>query len=173
VTHVELVPFEDPPPDEGEPIELRVLNPSYEKELAEYRAALERNPFAETHVSEMRPARLVDTPEALVGANEICIQHQSVTLIVGYPFAGQYAATIHPSTPAGFTRADLFQQLVRIYTAMYDGATFSSVERLHNRRVDSPRYGTAWHVLDDLAIEEVLLEIRADGRVLAWIAIGS
>jgi hypothetical protein len=93
--------------------------------------------------------------------------------VVGYPFAGQYAVTVVASTPAGFTRAELFSELVRIYSAMYADATISSVERLHNSHIDSPQFGTAWHALKDLVLEAILLQRRANGSVFAWVHIGS
>lgn len=154
-------------------LDLRVPNPSYDTELEAYRAALERNPFAENDVSETFPARLADPPEALLAPDEICISHETLTLVVGYPFAGQFAVTVRASAVAGFTRAGLFRQLVRVYTAMYDGAKVSSVEHLDNKHVDSPRFGTAWHVLDELVIEEILLQPRADGGMFAWVYLGS
>ena len=55
----------------------------------------------------------------------------------------------------------------------YEGATFSPVEHLENTRVESPRFGIAWHVLDDLVVEEILLQSRGDGSIFVWSYIGS
>jgi hypothetical protein len=51
----------------------------------------------------------------------------------------------------------LFDELVRIYAAMYEG-------------VDSPRLETAWHRLEDLAIEGVVVD---PAGAIAWVQIGS
>ena len=170
---LEFLDLDEPPPEEGQRLDLRVANPSYEVEMADYRAALERNPFAENDVCETSAPRLVDPPDALMAPDELCIPHRAVTFVVGYPFAGQYAVTVVASTPAGFTRAELFRQLVRVYSAMYADAALSSVPHLHNMRVESSRFGTAWHRLDDLIVEEILLQTRADGTVFAWVSLGS
>jgi len=42
-----------------------------------------------------------------------------------------------------------------------------------NTRVETPRFATAWHRLADLVIERVVLDTHADGRLLAWISLGS
>lgn len=173
MTAFEFLPLDEPPPDEGQELDLRVVNPSYEIDMAKHRAVLERNSFAENDVHETLSPRLVDSPDALIAPDELCIPHQTVTLVVGYPFKGQYAVTVVSSTRLGFTRAELFGQLVRVYSAMYADATISSVEHLSNRRVESPRFGTAWHILDDLYVEEIVLQTRTDGRVFAWVFIGS
>jgi len=49
---------------------------------------------------------------------------------------------------------------------MYEGATLSAVEHLDNTHVQSASFGEAWHVMEDLVVEEVLLETRGD-RALA------
>ncbi|HEY5926619.1 MAG TPA: hypothetical protein VIV11_33260 [Kofleriaceae bacterium] len=169
----DFIPFDDPAPAEGSCVDLRLPNREYAAELAAYQAALKFNPFAENNVCESYAPRLVDSPEELIGADEVCVPQGTVTLVVGYPFSGQYAVAINASASTGFTRAELFRQVARVYSAMFDGARFSSVEHLENTHVESPRFGTAWHVLDDLVIEEVLLQTREDGRVLVWIYIGS
>lgn len=168
----EFVPFAGDPPDDGVVVDLCVANPDYAEEIASYRAALELNPFAENDVCETLTPRLTDSPEALVGAGEICVPAPLLTLVVGYPFAGQYAVEVAASTATGFTRAELFPMLARVYSAMYEGATFSALEHLDNTRVQSPSFGEAWHTREDLVVEEVVLETRGD-RVLAWIYIGS
>jgi hypothetical protein len=168
----EFVPFDGHPPDEGVVVDVRIPNHDYAEEMARYMAALELNPFAENDICETFTPRLTDSPEALVGADEVCVSTPEVTLIVGYPFADQYAVTITANTPSGFTRADLFRQLVRVYSAMYEGAAFSTVEHLDNTHVQSPRFGEAWHVIEDLVVEEVLVE-RRERQVFAWIHIGS
>lgn len=55
---------------------------------------------------------------------------------------------------------------------MYEGATFGPAKLQLNTRVDSPRFGTAWHRLDDLVVERIVVEAR-DGRSFAWISIAS
>jgi hypothetical protein len=166
-------PLEEAPPAEGVVVDLAVPNTSQAEEVARLRAARELNPFVEADVRETLAPGLTDSPDDVVGANDLCISQPRITLVVGYPFAGQYAVTIRADSPEGFTRADLFRQIARVHSAMYDGATLSAVEHLDNTRVDSPRFGTAWHVLGDLVLEEVLLQTRGDGRVFAWIYIGS
>ena len=39
--------------------------------------------------------------------------------------------------------------------------------------VESPRFGTAYHRIEDLVLEDVTLDERPDGRVLAWVFLGS
>lgn len=170
---LEFLDLDEQPPEDGRRLDLRVANPSYEVEMAEYRAALERNPFTENDVGEWLRPSLIDSPDALIAPDELCVPQQTITFVVGYPFAGQYAVTVVASTPSGFTRAELFAQLVRVYAAMYADATISPVEHSYNMRVESPRFGTAWHVLDDLVVEEILLQTRADGSVFGWINVES
>lgn len=170
---LEFLRFDEHPPREGVVVDLRIPNPDYAEELAGYQAALEFNPFAKNDVSETLAPRLTESPDALVAADELCVPIPELTLVVGYPFAGQYAVTIEASSPDGFTRADLFRQLVRAYSAMYEGATSAPTKHLYNTHVESPRFGEAWHVIDDLVVHDVLLQLRSDGRVFAWIYIGS
>ena len=169
----DFIPYDQPPPEQGNDIGFSVPNPGYAEQLARYREALKLNPFIDDHVCESLEPRLTDSPERLIAADEICVATAEATLVVGYPFTGQYAATIAASTPAGFTRADLFRQIARVYAAMYEGATLAVAERVHNKCVESPRFGTAWHALEDLVVEEAVVETRSDGRVFVWIYLGS
>lgn len=170
---LEFVPFHEPHPRGGEVVELAIPNPDYAEERAAYRATLERNPFALDYLVEAFPPTFAQRAENLIGAEELCIECPSLRLVVGYPFQGQYAVTVGASSPKGFTRAELFRQLVRVYSAMYDGATATSTKVRFQTQVDSPRFGTAWHRLDELVIEQVVLQKRDDGRAFAWISIGS
>ncbi|MGE0395178.1 MAG: hypothetical protein AB7T06_00525, partial [Kofleriaceae bacterium] len=72
----------------------------------------------------------------------------------------------------GFTRRDLHAQLVRVYSAMYQDATFGESPVRYNTHVES-RFGTAYHRLEDLAVEWLGLQVRRDGTALLWIHIGS
>jgi hypothetical protein len=56
---------------------------------------------------------------------------------------------------------------------MYEGATLGPGKLKLQTRVDSPRFGTAWHRLDELALEHVVIQKRGDGGAFAWISIGS
>jgi hypothetical protein len=167
-----FTPFDDESPEEGRELDLEVRNPDYEHELEAERAVLERNPFAAPTAFESFPASLRDAPEDLLGADELCIPQPRLTIVVGYPFDGQWAVDIDASSPAGFTRADLYRSIVRVYDAMYDGARVEEMANLDNKRVESAQFGTAFHAIDDLAIEGVTLR-EIDGRTIAWISIGS
>lgn len=173
LSKLEFVPFHEPYPSDGQVVELAIPNPDDAEQRAAGRASLERNPFALRDLVETFPPTFAHRAENLIGAEELCIECPALTLVVGYPFQGQYAVSVSSSSPEGFTRAELFRQLVRIYSAMYDGATADPTELKLQTRVDSPRFGTAWHPLDELAIEEVVLQKRDDGRTFAWISIGS
>lgn len=168
----DFVPFAASPPASGEVLDLAVPNPRYAAELTAYRDVLARNPFAPNMLVETLAPTFSTRADELIGASALCVRSPQLTLVVGYPFNGQYAVTVTATSPDGFTRAELFGHLVHVYTAMYDGATLSPGPRKLQTRVDSPRFGTAWHRLDDLAVERVLIETR-DGRTLAWITIGS
>mgnify|MGYP003576037999 CR=1 FL=1 len=170
---LEFVLLVEPYPDDGAVVELKIPNPDHAKALAAYREVLERNPFAENHVIEAFAPGLAHPAESLIGADEYCVECARLTLVVGYPFPGQYAVTVTASTPRGFTRAELFRQLVRVHSAMYEGAAFGPARTRLNTHVESPRFGTAWHRLDDLVVEGVLVQTRDDGRLFAWIALGS
>lgn len=170
---LEFIPFHDAHPGAGEVVELAIANPDFAEELAAHRDVLQRNPFAQNTAVETFSPTLSHRGEALVGADELCVACPHVTLVVGYPFSGQYAVTVEASSPGGFTRAELFRQLVRIYSAMYEGATLSPGTLKLQTRVDSPRFGTASHRLDELAVEHVVIEKRGDGGTFAWISIGS
>lgn len=93
----------------------------------------------------------------LLGRDDIGVASPTLTIVVGYPFAGRHAVVVEARTAGGFTRGALFEELVRIYAAMYEG-------------VDSPRLETAWHRLEDLAIEGVMVD---PARAIAWVQIGS
>ncbi|HSR96609.1 MAG TPA: hypothetical protein VLM79_06020 [Kofleriaceae bacterium] len=170
---LEFIPLGDADPETGDVLELAIANPDYAQELAAHRDVLQRNPFAQNAAVETLTPRLSNRGEDLIGADELCVACPRVTLVVGYPFSRQYAVTVDASSPSGFTRADLFRQLVRVYSAMYEGATFSPGKPKLQTRVDSPRFGTAWHRLDELTIEQVVLQKRSDGKAFAWISIGS
>jgi hypothetical protein len=172
MSELEFVPFDDPWPTEGEHVELIVPNPNFAAELEAYRAVLERNPFAEGPPPQGQPPAFDDDPESIVGADEICVSTQRLTVVVGYPFSGQWAVVVEASTSRGFTFAGLYRELVRIYTAMYEGSTARPMEHLDNMHVESPRFGTSWHELRDLVIEGILLT-RARESTFAWIYIGS
>ena len=152
-------------------IDLAIAVPEAPQAKALRAATLERNPFAELDIETLAPG-FGDPPETLVGADEICVSTSRLTLVVGYPFSGQYAVTVAASTPKGFTRADLFRHLARVYSTMYEGATYTAADRGRFTKVESPRFGTAWRRLDDLVVEEVVVERRSDG-LFAWISIGS
>lgn len=170
---LEFVPLDEAYPDDGAVVELRIRNPDHAKELAAYREVLERNPFAEYYAIEALAPSLSHPAESLIGAAEYCVECARLTLVVGYPFPGQYAVTVTASTPKGFTRAELFRQLVRVHSAMYGGATFGPARTRLNTHVESLRFGTAWHRLEDLVVEGVLVQTRGDGSLFAWIALGS
>ena len=170
---LEFVPFHEPHPSGGEVVKLAVPNPDHAEELAAYPAALERNPFALNDVVQTFSPTLTDHAEDLIGADELCIECPRLTLVVGYPFQGQYAVTIVASSARGFTRAELFQQLVRIYAAMYDRATSGPTRVKLQTRVDTPRFGTAWHRFEELVVEQIVVQARDDGGAFAWISIGS
>jgi hypothetical protein len=172
-SQLEFVPFDDPCPSDGDVVELAIPNPYHAEQGAAHRGSLERNPFALSDLVETFAPTFAHPAENLIGADELCIECPALTLVVGYPFQGQYAVTVSSSTPEGFTRAELFRQLVRVYSAMYDGATADPTKLKLQTRVESPQFGTAWHPLDDLAIEEVVLQKRDDGRTFAWISVGS
>jgi hypothetical protein len=168
---LQFVPFHASSADEGLVIELAIAVPEDPQAKAIRAATLERNPFAELDVETLAPG-FGDPPETLVGADEICVATSQLTLVVGYPFAGQYAVTVVASTPKGFTRAELFRHLAHVYSTMYEGATYTAADRGRYTKVESPRFGTAWHRFDDLVVEEVVVERRSDG-LFAWISIGS
>lgn len=170
---LEFIPVGDAHPTDGDVVELAIANPDHPEELAAHRDVLQRNPFAQNTVVETSPPTLSDRGEDLVGAGELCIACPRVTLVVGYPFSGQYAVTVDASSPSGFTRAQLFRQIVRIYSAMYEGATFAPGTLKLQTRVDSPRFGTAWHRLDELTVDHIVILKRSDGAAFAWISIGS
>jgi hypothetical protein len=170
---LEFVPFHEPHPSGGEVVELAIRNLDHAEQRVTYRATLERNPFALNYLVERFSPTFEDRAENLIGAEELCIECPALTLVVGYPFQGQYAVTVGSNSPRGFTRAELFRQLVRVYSAMYDGATALPTKLTLQTDVDSPRFGAAWHRLDELAIEQVVLQKRDDGRAFAWISIGS
>jgi hypothetical protein len=149
-----------------------VANPAYAEQLAAHRRVLERNPFALDLVVEKHLPTFATKAEQLIGADERCVDCSRLTLVVGYPFQGNYAVTVE-GAPDGFTRAELFRQIVRVYAAMYEGAVVTPTRQKLQSRIDSPNFGTAWHRLEDLAVEQVLLQKRADGSVLAWVSIGS
>jgi hypothetical protein len=130
---------------------------------------LERNPFAEGPPPQGHPPAFDHDPESLVGADELCVTAQRLTVVVSYPFSGQYAVVVEASTPRGFTFADVYRQLVRIYTAMYEGSISRPMEHLDNMHVESPRFGTSWHELRDLVIEDIVLTKANE----SWISIGS
>jgi hypothetical protein len=173
---LDFVPFPDSNPayvGRGGVVELAIPNREYAEQLAAYRAGLEHNPFAINTAVETLPPTFEDRAEDLIGADELCIDGPRLTLVVGYPFPAQYAVTVESGTSKGFTRADLFRQLVRVYSEMHAGATLSPGPLKLQTHVDSPRFGTAWHRLGELAIEHIVIEKRDDGRTFAWISIGS
>ncbi len=55
---------------------------------------------------------------------------------------------------------------------MYDDASLSAVKQLHNTRVESPRFGPAFHARADLAVQGAMVQPRG-GRVFVWIYVGS
>lgn len=170
---LEFVPFESAEPVAGVVIELKLPNPDYEEERATYQAALEHNPFAEEDViAELCPG-FAARAEDLVDADEVCVRAPEITLVVGYPFEGNYAVKVRSSQSSGFTRAELFRQIVRVHAAMYEGATLAPSKLLFNTHVESPGFGTAYHRIDDLVVEEVVIEERAGGDLYAWIHLGS
>ena len=169
----QFIAFHGTHPDEGEICELEIADPDYARAKAAHREVLERNPFAQSMAIETMSPSLSGRGQDLIGAHELCVASRQVTLVVGYPFSGQYAVTVHAASPRGFTRAELFTQIVAVYSAMYDNAPAGSGELKLQSRVESPRFGTAWHQLDELVIEQVLLDKHRDGRVFAWIMIGS
>ena len=147
---LEFVPFDEPEPAEGVVVEFLVANPDDDRET-----------FA---------ISLTDPPEKLLDADEQCTTATRLTFIVGYPFSENFAVTVDSAD--GFDRGDLFRHVVRIHSAMYEGATFSEIENLDNTLVESPRFGTAYHRIQDLVLEDVLLDHRPD-QVLAWVFLGS
>jgi hypothetical protein len=171
VEDLAFVDFDEPEPERGVVLELQMRNPDYEAELAQDREARERNPFAESFAEETCEPGLGEPAENLIGADEVCVRATRVTLVVGYPFRGQYAVEV-TAADGRFTRAELFRQIVRVHAAMYEDASFGPAALRFNTRVESPRFGTAWHRLEELVVEQVVLQER-DGRVLAWIFLGS
>ncbi len=157
----EFVPFDEPRPEVGVVVELRVPNPDYSDDLARYHAALERNPFAANDVVEAFAPGFSQPGSGLIAADEICVECAQLTIVVGYPFSGQYAVTMAARTPDGFTRAELFRQLVRVYSAVYEGATFGPAKPRLNTRVDSPRFGTQRSLENDPAAQTA---VRRDSK---------
>lgn len=172
VGSLEFLPFAEPHPASGDVLELAIPNPDYQDQLDAHRELLERNPFAQNMLVERFAPTFSDRGDQLLGADELCAPHSQLTFVVGYPFDGQFAVTVSAASATGFTRAELFTHLASVYSAMYEGATFSAGPRKLQTRVDSPRFGTAWHRLEELAVEHVLLEMRG-GHAFAWISIGS
>lgn len=170
---LEFVPIDEQFPEDGVALELDIADPDDEAELAAYREALERNPFAEDDVLDTLSPQLVDPPEQLIDADEYCIDDTQLTRVVGYPFAGQWAVTVTAATPRGVTRAELFRQIVRVYSAMYEHSTAEPLPGLYNMQVESPQFGTAWHRIEDLALDGICLQRRADGRRYGWVMISS
>jgi hypothetical protein len=170
---LEFVPFHELPPERGAVVELAIPNPDLQKERDRAEAVRARNPFAEIDVFETLWPDLTTPAETLIDADRWCITVPRITLVVGYPFPGQYTVAVVAGSPKGFTRADLFRQIVRVHAAMYEGATYAPTTPLLNTWVESPRFGTAMHRLDDLVVEEIVVEKRADGRMFAWVSIGS
>lgn len=76
----------------------------------------------------------------MLGGDQLCVACSRLT---GYPFEGQYAVAIDAPSPAGFTRAALFRQLVRIYAAMYAGSEARPRPALYNTLVG--HRASAWH----------------------------
>ncbi len=169
---LEFVPFTEDAPDTGSEVRLEVPNPDYEAELAAHRAGLELNPFARCYASPSFCPQLSTPPEDLVDADQICITSTTLSVVVGYPFAGRYRVAITSESSKGFTHSELFRQLVRIYSTMYAGASAAPIDKLDNMDVQSPRFGQAWHEITDLVIERVVVAKRGR-QTFAWIAIGS
>jgi hypothetical protein len=170
---LDFVPLDEPRPLSGDAVALRIANPDHAEEQARHRAVLERNPFATSFGAETLPPTFFDAAELLIGAAEIAVADTKLVLVVGYPFRGQYAVAVSSSSPDGFTRAELFRNLVRVYALMYDGATYGPGKLRLQTRVDSPRFGTAWHRLEELAIEHVMIQRLDNATARVWISIGS
>lgn len=116
---------------------------------------------------------LTDAADTISDGNEVCIRASKINLIVGYPFSGQYAVEIAAPWKRGFSRVALFRAIVTVHAAMYVGATIREHPKLDNKIVESPRFGTAYHVLADLVVETVTVASATDGRLCAWIFLGS
>jgi hypothetical protein len=155
---MDLVPFDQPEPEDGIRIELQVPNPRYAEEHAAYRAALEHNPFAVDDVLAAFSVTFSANVADVIGRDEICIASPKLTLVVGYPLRGEYGVAVDARTAQGFTRGELFEQIVRIYTAMYEGAVETPGPLKYQPRIESPRFSTAWHRLKHLAIEGVVID---------------
>ena len=170
---LEFVPFRGMPSEKFSVVEFAIPNPGRQQERERATGVRERNPFAEIDVVKTLTPPLTASAETLIGADKLCIKNPRITLVVGYPFSGQYTVAVVAGSPKGFTRADLFRQIARVLAVMYEGATYGPTTPRLNTQVESPRFGTAKHRLDDLVVEEILVEKRADGQTFAWVSIGS
>lgn len=159
-------PLDATEPDGGTVIEFRKANPDYADELAKYREQLERNPFAADDLVETLTMNLTDPAEALLDADELCTKASRLTFVVGYPFAGQYAVRV--DSPGGFTRGDLFRHIVAIHVQMFEAASQADLPHLYNKKIESPRFGIAYHRMEDLYFESLVI----DGD-RAWVYLGS
>ena len=169
----EFVPHdEQEPSQDGVDLTFEVADPNAAEARARYTAAFERNPFAEDDVFDAFDASLTDRAEDLIDPDELCTEATSLSVIVGYPFQGNYTVPLSASSPRGFTRAELFRQIVSVYSAMYAGAEYSPARLRLNTHVESPRFGVAWHRIEDLVLEGATI-VQSGGRTLVWIWIGS
>jgi hypothetical protein len=145
----------------------------YEAELAAHRASLEMNPFAECTAFPDFAPRLSTPASDIDRADEICVETPDIWLVVGYPFQGQYAVEVPAPSAAGFTHRALFEAVVAVHAAMYDGATVEKHPTLHDPIVVSAELGRAYHEPDGLFLERVAIAPARDGRRCAWISLGS
>jgi hypothetical protein len=166
-------PFDEAEPDEADDIDIVIVNQEFDAEMAAHRAALVHNPFAEcTALSEYTPTLTANAAD-IAACDEVCLEAPDLWLVVGYPFQGQYAVGIRPPSPAGFTRRSLFESIVAVHAAMFEGATIGEHPTLYNAIVESPTFGTAFHTPDDLVLDAVRVGHARDGRLCAWISVTS
>ena len=147
-------------------------NPDHAEQVARHAQALQYNPFATAdHLCETLPPALTTRPDQLVDTDQLCVTADALDLIVSYPFPRRYSVRVVANRPGGFTRGHLFEQIVRVFHAMYDGAEVSPIPNLLNVRVESA-FGAALHALEDLVVEDVIVE-RCGRTARAWIVVGS
>jgi len=96
------------------------------------------------------------------GLDAVIIEMPYVDFTLEYPFTRPYDGVVDGG-PDGITLRQIIDAVRRGSREMYRAAAHQPIARLMNPRVEG-RYGTAFHAIDDLVIEGIVLH-EEEGRV--------